>query len=52
MRYEISGTIMQTVAIDLNRGETRNSQTASTALGTGVVATAVGGILGSMFGNG
>jgi len=31
MRYEISGTVMQTVAIDLSRGETLYSQTASMA---------------------
>ena len=31
MRYEIHGTTMQTVAIDLSRGETIYSQTATMA---------------------
>jgi uncharacterized protein (AIM24 family) len=31
MRYEVSGTTMQTVSIDLERGETVYSQTASMA---------------------
>jgi uncharacterized protein (AIM24 family) len=72
MRYEVTGTVMQTVSIDLARGEQLYSQTASMAwmtptirmdthtgdgmsmggaLSSGIGAAAVGGILGSVFGN-
>ena len=54
MRYEVTGTIMQTVSIDLVQGESLYSQTASMAWMNRPIrmdSHTSGGILGSIMGD-